>query len=43
VSAVLGVAATDVLVDLHEVPKENWGIRGGLAASDVDLGFKIEV
>jgi hypothetical protein len=28
---------------LHESPKENWGIRGGQAASDVDLGFKVEV
>ncbi len=28
---------------LREVPTENWGIRGGNAASDVDLGFEINV
>lgn len=28
-----------VLICLQEVPFEHWGIRGGLAASDVDLGF----
>ncbi|RYY36432.1 MAG: hypothetical protein EOP46_06440, partial [Sphingobacteriaceae bacterium] len=26
-----------------EIPKENWGIRGGQAGCDVELGFKIEV
>jgi hypothetical protein len=28
---------------LREIPKENWGIRGGQAACDVELGFKVEV
>lgn len=39
----LGIAATDVFIVLHEVPLENWGIRGGIPASEVDLGFKIGV
>jgi phenylpyruvate tautomerase PptA (4-oxalocrotonate tautomerase family) len=39
----LGVAPTDVLVVLHEPPLENWGIRGGQMASDVDLGFQVHV
>lgn len=39
----LGIPAADVRVVLHEVPRENWGIRGGLPASDVDLGFKVDV
>lgn len=28
---------------LREIPKENWGIRGGQAGCDVELDFKIEV
>jgi phenylpyruvate tautomerase PptA (4-oxalocrotonate tautomerase family) len=39
----LGVPASDVLTVLHEVPLENWGIRGGTPASDVDLGFEVGV
>jgi phenylpyruvate tautomerase PptA (4-oxalocrotonate tautomerase family) len=39
----LGIAATDVFIILHEVPLDNWGIRGGLPASEVDLGFKVGV
>ena len=38
-----GVARDKVLVLLHEPPLENWGIRGGQAACDVQLGFKVEV
>jgi phenylpyruvate tautomerase PptA (4-oxalocrotonate tautomerase family) len=39
----LGVPANDVKIALVEVPAQNWGIRGGLPASEVELGFKIEV
>jgi phenylpyruvate tautomerase PptA (4-oxalocrotonate tautomerase family) len=39
----LGIPPTDVLVVLHEVALENWGIRGGTPASDVDLGFEVDV
>lgn len=39
----LGVTGNDLMVVLHEVPAENWGIRGGKPASEVDLGFKINV
>ena len=38
-----GVPADRVLIVLHEPPLENWGIRGGKAASDVPIGFKIDV
>jgi hypothetical protein len=38
-----GIAAGDVLVVLRDVPRENWGIRGGQAACDIDLGFEVEV
>lgn len=39
----LGIFASDVFIVLHEVPLENWGIRGGIPASEVDLGFKVGV
>lgn len=39
----LGIAPSDILIVLHEVPLENWGIRGGVPASEVDLGFKVNV
>jgi phenylpyruvate tautomerase PptA (4-oxalocrotonate tautomerase family) len=39
----LGIPASDVLIVLHEVRLENWGIRGGTPASDVDLGFEVGV
>lgn len=39
----LGVPRDHVTVTLHESPTENWGIRGGQAACDVDLGFVVDV
>ena len=39
----LGIPKNHVTILLREIPKENWGIRGGQAACDVDIGFKIEV
>jgi phenylpyruvate tautomerase PptA (4-oxalocrotonate tautomerase family) len=41
--ALLGVAPADVLVVLLEPPLDNWGIRGGQMASEVDLGFEVQV
>jgi hypothetical protein len=34
---------TDVFVVLQEPPMDNWGIRGGRMASEVDLGFEVQV
>ena len=39
----LGVPPDHVSIVLREVPRENWGIRGGRAASDIDLGFDVNV
>ena len=39
----LGIPKDHVKILLREVPPENWGIRGGQAACDVDLGFNIYV
>lgn len=38
-----GISGEDILIVINEPPKENWGVRGGRPASEVDLGFKIEV
>lgn len=39
----LGIDPADVLIVIHEPPLENWGIRGGQPASEVDLGFALDV
>jgi phenylpyruvate tautomerase PptA (4-oxalocrotonate tautomerase family) len=39
----LGIPGPDVMIVLDERPLEDWGIRGGQAASDVDLGFDLDV
>jgi phenylpyruvate tautomerase PptA (4-oxalocrotonate tautomerase family) len=39
----LGVPRDHVTITLRESPAENWGIRGGQAACDVDLGFDVHV
>lgn len=38
-----GIPRSHVKILLREIPKENWGIRGGQAGCDVELGFKVEV
>ncbi len=38
-----GIPRDHVKVLLREIPKENWGVRGGQAACDVKLGFEVEV
>ena len=39
----LGIPTDHVKILLREVAAENWGIRGGQAACDVELGFKVDV
>jgi phenylpyruvate tautomerase PptA (4-oxalocrotonate tautomerase family) len=41
--ATAGVPAQDILVVLHEPLMENWGIRGGKPANEVDLGYRVDV
>lgn len=38
----LGIAASDIMIVLHEPPLENWGVRG-VPASELDLGFNLKV
>jgi phenylpyruvate tautomerase PptA (4-oxalocrotonate tautomerase family) len=39
----LAIAAQDVKIVLYEVPRENWGLRGGIPGSELELGFKVDV
>jgi phenylpyruvate tautomerase PptA (4-oxalocrotonate tautomerase family) len=39
----LGVPALDIKILLREIPTENRGVRGGLPASEVDLGSGVDV
>jgi phenylpyruvate tautomerase PptA (4-oxalocrotonate tautomerase family) len=39
----LGVPRDHISIVIREIPRTNWGIRGGQAASDVDLGFDVNV
>jgi phenylpyruvate tautomerase PptA (4-oxalocrotonate tautomerase family) len=39
----LGIPKDDVVLVLHEPPLDNWGIRGGIPASEADVGFKLDV
>lgn len=39
----LDIDPMDVFIVLYEPPMENWGIRGGIPASEVDLGFQVDV
>ncbi|MBN1604687.1 MAG: tautomerase family protein [Chitinispirillaceae bacterium] len=34
-----GIKKEDVFIALQEQPMENWGIRGGISADEVDLGY----
>ena len=40
---IFGIPNNHVKILLREIQRENWGIRGGQAGCDVDLGFKVEV
>lgn len=39
----VGVVSANVTIILQDVDKENWGIRGGQPASEVELGFNTDI
>lgn len=39
----LGIPKDHIKILLREIPRENWGIRGGQAACDVELGYQLDV
>ena len=40
---VFGIPRDHVSILLRDSPAENWGIQGGQAASDIELGFDVNV
>jgi len=41
--AIFDVPTKDVVIVLHEPAMENWGLNGGTPASEVDVGFKVDI
>jgi hypothetical protein len=39
----LGIPGDHISSVVRDIPLTNWGIRGGAAACDVDLGFDVTV
>lgn len=39
----VGVVSANVTIILQDIDKENWGIRGGQPASEVELGFNTDI
>ncbi len=39
----LGIPRDHVSIVVRDLPRASWGIRGGNAASDIDLGFDVNV
>ncbi len=39
----VGVPKSETRIVLVEPPADSWGVKGGIPASEVDLGFKIDV
>jgi phenylpyruvate tautomerase PptA (4-oxalocrotonate tautomerase family) len=39
----VGIDSNDIFIILYEEPLDNWGIRGGYPASEIDLGFNLKV
>lgn len=39
----VGVPRNETRIFLIEPPPESWGIKGGVPASEADLGFKVDV
>ncbi len=39
----MGIAENDIFIVLHEIPRENFGIRGGVPASEINFDYKINI
>jgi phenylpyruvate tautomerase PptA (4-oxalocrotonate tautomerase family) len=38
-----GIKSEDILIVIQEPPLDSWGIKGCKPASEVDIGFKVDV
>jgi phenylpyruvate tautomerase PptA (4-oxalocrotonate tautomerase family) len=41
--AVIGVPELEIRIILIEIPMQNWGIQGGVPASESGISFKVDV
>lgn len=41
--SVFGIPKDHIKIIVREISTENWGVRGGQAACDIDLGFDIQI
>jgi len=39
----LNIKKESVFILLNDQPQENWGVRGGIPAIEVNLGFKVNI
>lgn len=39
----LSIIPETVFIVINEQPADNWGIRGGISASDIQLDFKVNI
>jgi phenylpyruvate tautomerase PptA (4-oxalocrotonate tautomerase family) len=39
----VGVPGDEIKVILVEIDPQNWGVRGGRPASEIEIGFKIDI
>jgi phenylpyruvate tautomerase PptA (4-oxalocrotonate tautomerase family) len=39
----LGIPSDHIKILLREASRENWGIRGGIPASEVELGYRVDI
>jgi phenylpyruvate tautomerase PptA (4-oxalocrotonate tautomerase family) len=39
----LGVPELEIKIILIEVPLHDWGVRGGFPASEIEIGFKVDL
>ena len=42
-AAKTGIDINSIFIVLNEQPMENWGVRGGKAACDIDPGFNVKI
>jgi phenylpyruvate tautomerase PptA (4-oxalocrotonate tautomerase family) len=39
----LDIHPETIFIVVNEQPTDNWGIRGGISATDIQLGFKVNI
>jgi len=38
-----GISGDDIIIVVYDPPLENWGVKGGKPANEVNFGFDIKV